>query len=537
MLRLVPLLLVLGLLAAVPASVDAQERQTRVTNGQDAADGEYPWTVALVDNGGSALTQFCGGTLLSPTVVVTASHCIVQEKTRLEPDELDVYAGTDRSLRTAARTNGGFHDVAAIALHPQIDEREGRFDLALLRLATPVPDPKPAKLPDATAARDVEPAAGSTVRIEGWGRDPFGDQEFPDELQWGDLEVTSDADCTAAWDEIDVEIFEDTFCALGSQPDEADITDSCNGDSGGPITNIGADPKIHTDWIVYGAVSFGSESCTTKELPGVYVRFALPSIHTFLSSAFDADPSNDPAPLPWFRSGTPTIDDTTPTVGETITCSAGSLDVEPDTAPITLELRRTGGTLGQGAGAVSHRVVTGDIGSTFSCVGRSSAPGFVSYAAVSQAASTSPVPAPPVPPAPAPEPPPAPPVLVPPPPVVLPPADTVAPRVDGFSRSCTRRRRCSLSLRVVDPAPSYGVHAPTVTLTSTVRRSCVRDGRRRTCTRRTTKTLQTRRLAATTTYLLDTGTLRRGRHTLRATVSDLSGNARRIPFTASFTLR
>ena len=533
MLRLVPLLLALGLLVALPASADAQERHKRVSNGTTATDGEYPWTVALVDDGASALSQFCGGTLLSPTVVVTASHCILQEDKRLEPDDLDVYAGADRNLRTALRENGGFHDVTAIALHPSINEALGRFDLALLKLATPVQNAEPAELPDP----GVDPADGSTVRVEGWGRDPSKDPELPDDLQWADLEVTDLDDCKAAWDVIDVEIFDDTFCALGTQNDETTLTDSCNGDSGGPITNVGPDTKSNAGWTVHGAVSFGSESCTDPDLPGVYVRFALPTINAFLNRAIDGDASNDPAALAWFRAGTPAIDDTTPTVGETITCTPGSLDVEPDNALITLELRRTGGTVGQGTGSISHRVATADVGTAFSCIGRSSTPGFPAYGAVSRAASTSPVPVPPVPPTPAPEPPPAPPVVVPPPPIVLPPADTVAPRIDGLSRSCTRRRRCSLRLRVVDPVPSYGIRAPKVTLTSIVRRPCVRDGRRRTCTTRTTKTLRTRRLAATMTYLLDTGTLRRGRHTLRATVSDLSGNARQVPFTASFTLR
>lgn len=44
----------------------------RVVNGRVAGRGEFPWTVALMQNG----RQFCGGSLVDADHVLTAAHCI-----------------------------------------------------------------------------------------------------------------------------------------------------------------------------------------------------------------------------------------------------------------------------------------------------------------------------------------------------------------------------------------------------------------------------------------------------------------------------
>ena len=71
------------MLALAPARAAAAERPLLVHGGTDAPVGDWGWIVALVDPDEPvpADGQFCGGTLIAPTVVVTAAHCLVNGKT------------------------------------------------------------------------------------------------------------------------------------------------------------------------------------------------------------------------------------------------------------------------------------------------------------------------------------------------------------------------------------------------------------------------------------------------------------------------
>lgn len=51
----------------------------RIVGGRISSPGAWPWQVALLLNN----TQMCGGSLVSPEWVVSASHCFVGKKNRL----------------------------------------------------------------------------------------------------------------------------------------------------------------------------------------------------------------------------------------------------------------------------------------------------------------------------------------------------------------------------------------------------------------------------------------------------------------------
>jgi hypothetical protein len=69
------------------------------------------------------------------------------------------------------------------------------------------------------------------------------------------------------------------LCATGERGDNGEpITDSCNGDSGGPLAleakvDVEDEEEAQVRWFLAGAVSFGLGSCDS-ELPAVYSRIA-----------------------------------------------------------------------------------------------------------------------------------------------------------------------------------------------------------------------------------------------------------------------
>ena len=527
--RVVPLLAALGLLLALPALAAGAQRQQRVVGGTPAADGSYPWTVAIVLAGRTARGgTFCGGTLISRTIVVTASHCVLTEP-RLRPQDLRVHSATSRTLPD---TTADQYAVTGITVHPAIDRDLGRYDLALLTLAAPgVPAGRAIDLIAPPAFAGL--GAGSDLVVAGWGRYDPATQAGIARMQEGTVKRVADADCETVWGRAFTA--EDQFCAIGGSPDHP--VDTCNGDSGGPIVRStgGGDKTDPAQWRLVGATSFGSENCDVYESPGVYVRLAAPDVHAFVQRLVDGDPANDPAQLASWASGRPAISaPTAPVPGDRVTCTTGDVVFTPASAAVTLVLRRAGGPdVASGTGSVAHAVTAADGGARFVCEARAQTPDSGPYGDVRESLPTSAVTVPP----------PAPPAATPaplpagPPPVVKTPLpvlrDLRAPSVSAFSRTCTRSRRCTLRLRVTDPAPSFGVGTPTVRLTTRYRARC----RRVTCTKRAVRALRARRVGTTSTFVVATGTLRRGRQSLSVTVTDAAGNRRRIPFTASFTLR
>lgn len=184
--------------------------------GTNAKAGEWPDVVAVLFPDASGDEALCSGTLVAPTVVLTAGHCYSD----LDPPLPDnVLIGTS----TLARPQDG--ETIAIKkayVYPDPDTTE---DIAVFVLAH-ASSRKPRQIVDGWARLDL--VNGAQVSLVGFGAINADGDQFVDELQEATSTIT-DVDCTRS-----------VGCNAEAQPDgELGAggmgVDTCPGDSGGPL--------------------------------------------------------------------------------------------------------------------------------------------------------------------------------------------------------------------------------------------------------------------------------------------------------------
>ncbi len=259
----------------------------RVVHGVDAKTGQFPFLAALLNTKelqqkGAFQAQFCGATLTSPTTLVSAAHCVVNQKTGEQSSAADITAGFTRSLDSSSIR---LVQVTSVSVHPGYDIETSENDISVLTLATPVTDiPTLDPLIPELAAEYT--AAGGPAQIAGWGNTSVSGNKYPAVFQVGDLVVFPDDSCGGGKRNVVNGITFNGFsnrevddsvmlCAAGVNSSK-EIVDACQGDSGGPLIATGsAGPRL------VGVVSWG-EDCASK-YPGVYSRVS--ALTAFLQDA------------------------------------------------------------------------------------------------------------------------------------------------------------------------------------------------------------------------------------------------------------
>ena len=568
-------------LLALPA-VAAAQVSTRVKNGTPVAEDTFEWTAALVFDGSFAhLGKFCGGTVVDAVTIVTAAHCVAGMRpgnAGTPPDDnpngIEVVANhndladADPVLAGAQQIpDGDYIDVASIhviatadGVDPVSTEPVPRDDVAVLKLASPI---SPATAIDIVAPAGTVPAddalwePGDPLEVSGWGRDAT--DTYPNIMQRAIIDRRHDdtgADnCTDAYFEalLAESLFKpvDMLCALREDP-PGTVIDSCDGDSGGPLTSFDPDASSATTRKLVGIVSWGSQECDVAGEGGVYARVGAGDINAFISDFLDggADPPRQPA---WVD-GLPTVSGTQ-RVGETVTCAtsgAESFDGSPDQFDLRLLvgfenggwtlIDRTGYGADDTPGPIQYELTRDEEGGVLACDLYARRTGVGGYA-VASFLDTSDVVGP-LPDDPEPEPEPEPVVVPPTVPPVLPPVnppisvprDEGVPRTTRVRRRCTKRRRCTLTIFAHDTttngARAVGVMGLQVRLTS--RFGCRRSGRRRICRRTRSVATRTHTIPGTFRFRRK---LRRGLHTVRIRAVDANGNREPRSLTYSFRLR
>lgn len=227
----------------------------RVVGGSPAPVGAYPWTVAIgLADQPMSIGQFCGGSLIANTWVLTAAHCL----DRLRSNQGIVVKHGSNFLSTG----GQVVPVAEIIIHPNWNRPTFENDIALLRLGTSPIEPHPVRmLPKSASAELFGP--GILAFVAGWGL--TAENGAPsDVLRHVGVAVVSNETCNGPLSYAG-QILGTMVCAGFAAGDK----DSCQGDSGGPLMVF--DRK--GGYFLAGIVSWG-DGCAREDKYGVYTRVA-----------------------------------------------------------------------------------------------------------------------------------------------------------------------------------------------------------------------------------------------------------------------
>jgi len=239
-----------------------------VVGGKEVEENSYPWMAALgsrtkesVDGG---IRWFCGGSLISSQMVLTAAHCVEQPGSEFS---LDVVRLGAHNLGESDFENVDDYVPKEVIIHPQYKNNESfpEHDIAIIVLQTEAGgvrmrnEVSPVCLPP----QDKEVPPGAPVLVAGWGATTEGGV-FADRLQEVTVNVTDQLKCQDLYRKlVGAEIGQDILCAGLDEGGK----DACQGDSGGPLVAVQGDGKYQ----LVGVVSAGI-GCARRNVPGLYAK-------------------------------------------------------------------------------------------------------------------------------------------------------------------------------------------------------------------------------------------------------------------------
>ncbi len=278
--------LIAGLLALsacwqLTAAARADDNEM-IVNGKEAPDGKYPYQVRLYS---SVEDQygFCGGSIVAAQWVLTASHCVTKGDLNTGPttqtpaeDIVVGYGSNDRTQTKRIKAEKVFARPEFLA-----KGLDGKHDVALIKLAEPIPDAPVVTLADPQTDRRLA-SAGAKVTVTGWGAlwSPFDKDvaalmpdlgegkemsdkiNFPVKLREVEIEAMDNDTCNAVFAADKLSVAPTEICAMYQGTNKA----SCQGDSGGPL--VAATPSGFTQ---IGVVSWGT-ICGNAVTPSVFAR-------------------------------------------------------------------------------------------------------------------------------------------------------------------------------------------------------------------------------------------------------------------------
>jgi len=243
---------------------------TRIVGGERTQVAKYPFFAGLQ----MSMFQSCGAALLNGCYVLTAAHCT---KKLRSPKQVHVILGGEHRYDFKATR----YPVVEIIRHPKYRPNDTHDDIALLRLATPVPYSE--RIHPICLPKENEKYIGKTATVIGFGYTREGGLPSSS-MREVDLTIIEKDKCQKVF-ENEATIYPNNLCAGGERG-----RDACLGDSGGPFVVQDSCGRN----VIIGVVSWGI-GCARKGVPGVYTQINkyLPWIHDVITKG-DAECCHPP---------------------------------------------------------------------------------------------------------------------------------------------------------------------------------------------------------------------------------------------------
>jgi len=229
----------------------------KIVNGKEVTRGQLAYQASIQLHYGSRLvsnkaTHFCGGAFLAPDWILTAAHCVRNQREA----NLKIVGGTI----DITDKNSPTYKVTKIIMNKYNDITKHN-DIALINIEIPESDNnKASTIVPVSLCEDSFVPSGHQCTVSGWGHLQSKGSSVPSKLRSVDVPVLSRAVCQDMlsgypWDNR----YSTMLCAGGQDKD------ACQGDSGGPLVCQAEVPCIA------GVVSWGV-GCATEGVPGVYTN-------------------------------------------------------------------------------------------------------------------------------------------------------------------------------------------------------------------------------------------------------------------------
>ncbi|CAK1547836.1 unnamed protein product [Leptosia nina] len=221
------------------SSDDARDDWERIVGGTKAANGSVPYQVSLRIWG---VRHFCGASIITPRVILTAAHCV----DRLKPQYFQAIVGTNQ-----LRAGGKAYTVRKVVQHEKYDDDLIVNDIAIVFTDKEI---EFSSTVDAVELNDEPVEKDEELLLTGWGTTSYPGH-LPNDLMQLELKAVTYDDCKEAHKTVNA-VFTSQICALTKAGEGA-----CHGDSGGPLVREGRQ---------VGVVSWGIPCARGK--PDVYTK-------------------------------------------------------------------------------------------------------------------------------------------------------------------------------------------------------------------------------------------------------------------------